>query len=280
MIRQLLEEVKAAPLDEASRNRLKEIHQASIKELESRAGPRAGRGAGAAVAAVHRGGDALRGRAADRPGPAGRLARGPLPRHPDRDLRPADGRPRPARADAPAAAAGHGTGAAGPAARPRPTSSRSTSRATPAGCTSSAAALRRASAARRPGPAGRRAPAPRPARPAAMSVGGLGVVDRREDRLRWLRRRRLGRRRPARPGRATTLDVRDVRRGRAVRCPLQPPDWSGGRRPRVAKNDVVDGRPRQARRGRSRPVCASVVDHAHGLVGRPCPGRPGRRRAV
>ena len=34
MIRQLLEEVKAAPLDEASRNRLKEIHQASIKELE------------------------------------------------------------------------------------------------------------------------------------------------------------------------------------------------------------------------------------------------------
>ncbi|WP_281350994.1 bacterial proteasome activator family protein [Microlunatus speluncae] len=34
MIRQLLEEVKAAPLDEASRQRLKQIHQASIKELE------------------------------------------------------------------------------------------------------------------------------------------------------------------------------------------------------------------------------------------------------
>ena len=33
MIRQLLEEVKAAPLDEASRNRLKDIHAASIKEL-------------------------------------------------------------------------------------------------------------------------------------------------------------------------------------------------------------------------------------------------------
>ena len=33
MIRQLLEEVKSAPLDEASRNRLREIHQASIKEL-------------------------------------------------------------------------------------------------------------------------------------------------------------------------------------------------------------------------------------------------------
>ena len=101
MIRQLLEEVKSAPLDEASRNRLKEIHRASIKELESRAGARAGRGAGAAVAAVHRGRDAVRRRAADRPGPAGRLARGALPRHPDRDLRPADGGPRAVRADAP-----------------------------------------------------------------------------------------------------------------------------------------------------------------------------------
>jgi hypothetical protein len=30
MIRQLLEEVKAAPLDEASRNRLKEIHASSV----------------------------------------------------------------------------------------------------------------------------------------------------------------------------------------------------------------------------------------------------------
>src|SRR4051812_23535791 len=39
MIRQLLEEVKAAPLDEASRNRLKEIHASSIKELESGLAP-------------------------------------------------------------------------------------------------------------------------------------------------------------------------------------------------------------------------------------------------
>jgi Protein of unknown function (DUF2587) len=39
MIRQLLDEVKAAPLDEASRIRLKEIHQASIKELESGLAP-------------------------------------------------------------------------------------------------------------------------------------------------------------------------------------------------------------------------------------------------
>ncbi|RYC05528.1 bacterial proteasome activator family protein [Nocardioides zhouii] len=39
MIRQLLEEVKAAPLDEASRQRLKEIHAASIKELETGLAP-------------------------------------------------------------------------------------------------------------------------------------------------------------------------------------------------------------------------------------------------
>jgi len=39
MIRQLLEEVKAAPLDEASRARLKEIHQSSIKELEAGLAP-------------------------------------------------------------------------------------------------------------------------------------------------------------------------------------------------------------------------------------------------
>lgn len=39
MIRQLLEEVKAAPLDEASRQRLKEIHAASVKELESGLAP-------------------------------------------------------------------------------------------------------------------------------------------------------------------------------------------------------------------------------------------------
>ena len=39
MIRQLLDEVKAAPLDEASRTRLKDIHAASIKELESGLAP-------------------------------------------------------------------------------------------------------------------------------------------------------------------------------------------------------------------------------------------------
>jgi hypothetical protein len=39
MIRQLLEEVKSAPLDDASRNRLKEIHASSVKELESGLAP-------------------------------------------------------------------------------------------------------------------------------------------------------------------------------------------------------------------------------------------------
>ncbi|MGI5126765.1 bacterial proteasome activator family protein [Pseudonocardia sp. CA-107938] len=39
MIKQLLEEVRAAPLDEASRARLKEIHENSIKELEDGLAP-------------------------------------------------------------------------------------------------------------------------------------------------------------------------------------------------------------------------------------------------
>ncbi|MGX7823582.1 bacterial proteasome activator family protein [Actinokineospora sp. 24-640] len=39
MIKQLLEEVRAAPLDEASRNRLREIHTRSIKELEEGLAP-------------------------------------------------------------------------------------------------------------------------------------------------------------------------------------------------------------------------------------------------
>lgn len=39
MVRQLLEEVKAAPLDDASRHRLREIHRQSIKELEGGLAP-------------------------------------------------------------------------------------------------------------------------------------------------------------------------------------------------------------------------------------------------
>lgn len=39
MIKQLLEEVRAAPLDEASRARLKEIHKSSVQELEQGLAP-------------------------------------------------------------------------------------------------------------------------------------------------------------------------------------------------------------------------------------------------
>src|SRR6201990_1475047 len=39
MIKQLLEEVRAAPLDDASRNRLREIHKTSIHELEDGLAP-------------------------------------------------------------------------------------------------------------------------------------------------------------------------------------------------------------------------------------------------
>jgi hypothetical protein len=39
MIKQLLEEVRAAPLDEAGRKRLREIHEASIRELEAGLAP-------------------------------------------------------------------------------------------------------------------------------------------------------------------------------------------------------------------------------------------------
>jgi hypothetical protein len=39
MIKQLLEEVRAAPLDDAGRQRLKEIHQRSIRELEDGLAP-------------------------------------------------------------------------------------------------------------------------------------------------------------------------------------------------------------------------------------------------
>ncbi len=39
MIKQLLEEVRAAPLDEAGRRRLREIHESSIRELEAGLAP-------------------------------------------------------------------------------------------------------------------------------------------------------------------------------------------------------------------------------------------------
>ena len=124
MIKQLLDEVRSAPLDEKGRARLAEIHQRSIARARGRPGSRAGRGARAHHPAVL-GRVALRRRAAHRPGPAGRVAGGPVPRHPDRARRAADGGPGAAAADAPAAAR-HGprrdavAGRSGDAAAGRP----------------------------------------------------------------------------------------------------------------------------------------------------------------
>ncbi len=88
MIRQLLEEVRAAPLDEKSRARLKEIHQSSIKELEDGLAPEL-------VDELER--LSLPFAEHDLPSEA--------ELHPDHAVRPADGGPRPARADAARAAA-------------------------------------------------------------------------------------------------------------------------------------------------------------------------------
>ena len=103
MVKQLLDEVRSAPLDEKGRARLAEIHQRSIAELEDGLAPEL-------VEELERitlpvlGRVTLRRRAADRPGPAGRVAGRPVPRHPDRAGRAADGGPGAAAADAPAAA--------------------------------------------------------------------------------------------------------------------------------------------------------------------------------
>ena len=55
MIKQLLEEVRAAPLDDASRNRLRDIHTHQHPRARGRAGARTARGARAPDAAVQRG---------------------------------------------------------------------------------------------------------------------------------------------------------------------------------------------------------------------------------
>ena len=117
MIKQLLEEVRAAPLDDASRNRLREIHATSIRELEEGLAPELREELDRLTLPFTDGLRPVGRRAADRAGPAGRLAGGAVPRHPDRAVRPADGRPRAARADARAARLppGTGQGTVGPA---------------------------------------------------------------------------------------------------------------------------------------------------------------------
>ena len=124
MVKQLLEEVRAAPLDEPSRERLARDLRALDRRAVRGAVARPAGGAAIAGPAVQRRRRPDRSRAAHRQGAARRLARGPVPRHPGDAVRPAAGRPPAARADAPAAAgrrrARHArpAGPAGPAARP------------------------------------------------------------------------------------------------------------------------------------------------------------------
>ena len=77
-----------------------DLRDARSTELGAAAVARPARRARPAGAPVRRRRDADRRRAARRPGPAGRLARGPVPRHPGHAVRPADGRPPAARGDA------------------------------------------------------------------------------------------------------------------------------------------------------------------------------------
>ena len=108
MIKLLLEEVRQTDteLDEASRDRLREIYETSVSELSSALSPdlrdelgRLAHPFAGTTAPSER-------RAAHRQGPAGRVARGPVPRHPGHAVRPADGGPPAARRDAPPAAPG------------------------------------------------------------------------------------------------------------------------------------------------------------------------------
>ncbi len=100
MIKQLLEEVRAAPLDEASRNRLRDIHRTSIRELEDGLAPELREELERLTLPFTEDVRAVGLRAAYRTGAAGGLAGGPVPRNPNRAVRPADGRAPAAGADA------------------------------------------------------------------------------------------------------------------------------------------------------------------------------------
>ena len=103
MVKQLLEEVRTAPLDEASRERLAEIYERSIVELCEALSPDLQEELRHAGAAVRRWRDPERSRAAHRQGAARGLARRPVPRHPGHPVRPAVRCAPAARADAPTA---------------------------------------------------------------------------------------------------------------------------------------------------------------------------------
>ena len=241
MIRQLLEEVKAAPLDEASRNRLKEIHAASIKELETGPGARAGRGARAAVAALHRGRHARPRASCGSPRPSwsagsrasstasrprstpSRWPRAPSSSRCAARCPPGAARPAAVRAAAPSQ---------GPAER----------RATPAACTSDAGrptpercSAQRAAGARPVGRATRPSrPRQRRQQPSTPTISGAapgqrsgdvgGRVDDGRERGGLGRGARVDRRVPVAE---QLLDLRDVRRGRPAPVPPQPVGGAG-----------------------------------------------------
>ncbi len=137
MVQQLLEEVKSAPLDEPGRKRLATVLHTSIQELKDGLAPELDDELDRLIQPF------------DETPPTEselRIAQaqlvgwleGSLPRHPDRDLRPADGRPLAARADAPRPAARRDARHARPApAGRRRTRARLPGRHVPLSCTPS-----------------------------------------------------------------------------------------------------------------------------------------------
>ena len=97
MIKQLLDEVRTTELDEPGRERLRAIYETSITELGSALSPDLRDELERLALPFDDDDGAQRRRAAPRPGPARRLARGPVPRHPGHAVRPADGGPPAAR---------------------------------------------------------------------------------------------------------------------------------------------------------------------------------------
>ena len=131
MIKQLLDEVRAAPLDERSRDRLRDIYETSVRELGEALSPDL-RDELDRLAPPFADDDAERRRAARRQGAAGGVARGPVPRHPGDAVRPAGRRPPAARADAgPAPAWARPADRARPAARDVPLTVPATVQITP-----------------------------------------------------------------------------------------------------------------------------------------------------
>ncbi len=102
MVRTMLDEVRRAPLDDAGRRRLREIHERSLEELEGVLSPDLRKELAGGRPPVHER-DTDRVGAAPRAGPARRLARRPLPRHPGDALHPAGDGAVAARGDAPPA---------------------------------------------------------------------------------------------------------------------------------------------------------------------------------